>query len=54
MFGHFKYNFMAFGLMNALIISQYMMNDIFKEFVNNFMIIVIHDILIIFQEPKGA
>jgi len=46
MFGHFKYNVMPFGLMNAPIIFQNMMNDIFKEFLNNFTIIYIHDILI--------
>jgi hypothetical protein len=52
MFGHFKYNVMPFSLMNALIIFQYMMNDIFKEFLNNFMIINIHDNLIFSRNPK--
>jgi len=52
MFGHFKYNVMPFGLMNAPIIFLYMMNDIFKEFLNNFMIINIHDILIFSKNLK--
>jgi len=39
MFGHFKYDVMPFGLMNAPIMFQNMMNDIFSEFLNNFMII---------------
>jgi hypothetical protein len=52
MFGHFKYNVMPFGLMNAPIIFQNMMNDIFKEFLNNFMIIYIHDILIFSKNLK--
>jgi hypothetical protein len=50
MFGHFKYNVMP--LMNAPIIFQNMMNDIFKEFLNNFMIIYIHDILIFSKNLK--
>jgi hypothetical protein len=52
MFGHFKYNVMPFHLMNAPIIFQSMMNDIFKEFLNNFMIIYIHDILIFSKNIK--
>jgi hypothetical protein len=52
MFGHFKYNVMPFGLMNALIIFQYMMNDIFKGFLDKFMIINIHDILIFSKNLK--
>ncbi len=52
MFGYLKYNVMPFGLMNVLIIFQYMMIDIFREFLNNFMIIDIHDIMIFSKNLK--
>jgi hypothetical protein len=38
-YGHFQYSVMSFGLINALVIFQRMMNDIFWEYLNDFVVI---------------
>jgi hypothetical protein len=45
-YGHFEYSIMSFGLTNAPTIFQYMMNDIFREYLNYFVVIYLDDILI--------
>ena len=37
---------MPFGLTNAPKVFQYMMNDILREYLNHFVVIYLHDILI--------
>ena len=44
--GHFEYTVMPFGLMNAPIVFQHMANDIFRDFLNIFIIVYLDDILI--------
>jgi hypothetical protein len=51
-YGHFKYNVMPFGLTNALVSFKHMMNDIFKEFVDDFVVIYLDDILIFSKTSK--
>jgi len=46
MYGYFEYNVMPFGLTNAPAIFQHMMNDIFWEHLNDFVVIYLDDILI--------
>ena len=42
-YGHFEYSVMPFGL---TIVFQYMMNDIFWEYLDHFVVIYLDDILI--------
>jgi hypothetical protein len=43
---------MPFGLTNELVIFQHLMNDIFQEFVDNFMVCYLDDILIFSKNEK--
>lgn len=45
-YGHFKYNVMPFGLRNAPAIFQHLMNDVFREFFDKFVVCYLDDILI--------
>ncbi len=45
-YGHFEYVLMPFGLINALVVFQHMMNDIFHEYLDDFVVHYINDILI--------
>ena len=45
-YGHFEYKVMPFGLTNAPTVFQHMMNDIFREYLNHFVVIYLDDILV--------
>jgi hypothetical protein len=45
-YGHFEDNVMLFGLTNAPTILQHLMNDIFREFLDDFVVCYLDDILI--------
>jgi hypothetical protein len=45
-YNHFEYVVMPFGLANALIVFQHMMNDVFSEYLDDFMVCYIDDIFI--------
>ena len=45
-YGHFEYTVMPFGLTNAPAVFQHMANDIFRDFLDIFIIIYLDDILI--------
>ena len=45
-YGHFEYKVMRFGLTNAPIVFQHMMKDIFREYLDHFVVIYLDDILI--------
>jgi hypothetical protein len=45
-YGYFEYSVMPFGLTNAPAVFQHMMNDIFREYLDHFVVIYLDDILI--------
>ncbi len=45
-YDHFEYVVMPFGLTNMLVIFQHLMNDIFCDYLDDFVICYINDILI--------
>jgi hypothetical protein len=45
-YGHFEYNVMLFELTNAPAIFQHLINDIFHEFLDDFVVCYLDDILI--------
>jgi hypothetical protein len=51
-YGHFKYNIMPFDFVNALAIFQHLMNDIFREFLDDFVVCYLDDILIFSNNEK--
>jgi hypothetical protein len=46
-YAHFEYVMMPFGFTNALAIFQHLMNDVFCEYLDDFVVFYIDDILIL-------
>jgi hypothetical protein len=45
-YGHFKYTVMPFDLTNAPAVFQHLMNDIFRDYMDEFVVVYLDDILI--------
>jgi hypothetical protein len=46
-YGHFEYVVMSFDLINTLVIFQHLMHDVFREYLDDFVVYYIDDILIL-------
>jgi len=51
-YGHLEYIMMPFGLPNALVVFQHLMNNVFREYLDNFVVCYIDDIFIFSNNMK--
>jgi hypothetical protein len=45
-YDHFEYVVMPFGLINVHVVFQHLMNNVFREYLDDFMVYYINDIFI--------
>jgi hypothetical protein len=51
-YGLYEYTVMSFGLTNALAYFMYLMNKVFMEYLDKFVVVFINDILIFFKNEE--
>ncbi len=51
-YSHFEYTIMPFGLTNTPAVFQHLMNDIFREYMDEFVVVYLDDILIFSKNPE--
>jgi hypothetical protein len=52
-YGIYMYTVMSFGLTNAFVYFMYLMNKVFMEYLDKFMVVLIDDILIFSKNEEG-
>jgi hypothetical protein len=45
-YGHYKFTMVPFGLSNALVVFMCLMNEVFRSYLDKFVIVFLDDILI--------
>ncbi|GJY81696.1 putative reverse transcriptase domain-containing protein [Tanacetum coccineum] len=53
-YGHYEFLVIPFGLTNASAVFMDLMNCVFHEYLDRFVIVFIYDILVIFKDKRGA
>ncbi len=51
-YGHFEYTVVPFGLTNAPVVFQHLMNDIFRDYMDEFVVVYLDDILIFSKDQE--
>jgi hypothetical protein len=51
-YGIYEFTVMSFGLTNALAYFMYLMNNVFMDYLDKFIVVFIEDILIYFQNEQ--
>ncbi len=51
-YDHFEYTVMPFDLTNALVVNLHLMNDIFREYMDKFVVVYLDDILIFSKDQE--
>jgi hypothetical protein len=51
-YGHFEYTVMPFGITNAPAVFQHPMNDIFRDYMDEFVVVYLDDILIFSKDQE--
>ncbi len=52
-YNYFEYVVIPFGFTNTPIVFQHLMNDVFDEYLDDFVVCYINDILILLEEHGG-
>ncbi len=52
-YGHFEYTVMPFNLTNAPAVFQHLMNDIFREYMDEFVVVYLDDILVFSKDQEN-
>jgi hypothetical protein len=52
-YGLYEYTVMSFGLTNALAYFMYLMNEVFMEYLDKFVVVFIDDILVYSRNEEG-
>jgi hypothetical protein len=53
-YGHYEFLVMSFGLTNVLAVFMNTMNKVFHDYLDQFIVVIIDDILILLKDVGGA